>query len=477
MERNPYMYVIGLTGGIASGKSTAAEALRRMGVQVIDADAISRALTAPDGAAAPLVLERFGTLDRKTLARLIFSDAQARQALNDIVHPMVARQMQAELAASTAEIIVLDVPLLFEAGLEGMADEVWVVHVPNEEQLRRVMARDGISEADARARVDSQMPTDEKMRRADVAIDTTGPFEQTVALLENALRDARLRAVSGAPRSAAPARRRTAARHARQAALEAQASTPTLPHTRPFEKPKGAWEDTSTLLEFPETRSFLARQSPLFWVISVLLLVIVLLLAGIIGVRAWREAEASRVAARIEQQLAEEKARYRLEYRDLIETYAAQQTLDPALVAAVIYNESRFDPNAESYLGARGLMQIMEDTGPWIAGHLGDKEYYTFDRMYEPESNIRYGTWYLGFLSRMFDGDIVKMLAGYHAGQNRVLGWLENPDYSTDGKSLEEIPLPDTDQYVEKVVQAYEMYTKHYYSPESLPAGENENAA
>lgn len=477
-ERNPCMYVIGLTGGIASGKSTAAEALRGMGLPVIDADAISRALTAPGGAAAPFILERFGTLDRKALGRLIFSDARARQALNDIVHPMVVRHMQAEMAMSAAEIVVLDVPLLYEAGLEGMTNEVWVMHVPREEQLRRVMARDGLGEADALARIQSQMSTEEKIRRADLAIDTGGTFAQTRAALEDALRTARLRAGLTSPsQAAAPARYRRSARHARQAALEAQAFTPTLPHTRPFEKPQDAWEDTSTLLEIPETRSFFARQSPLFWLISILLLLVVLVLAGIIGVRAWRDAEAVRAAARLQQQLAEEKARYRLEYRDLIETYAAQQSLDPALVAAVIYTESRFDPQAVSYLGARGLMQIMEDTGPWIAGHLSDTNNYTFDRMYEPESNIRYGTWYLGFLSRLFDGDAVKMLAGYHAGQNRVLGWLENPAYSTDGKNLEEIPLPDTDQYVERVLQAYEMYKKHHYPPESPPAGDTENPA
>lgn len=233
-----------------------------------------------------------------------------------------------------------------------------------------------------------------------------------------------------------------------------------------------AFEDTSTLLDAPEHKTFFSRQPPLFWIAGVLSMVALFIVVAVIGVNAWQELEAGRAEARRIQQLEEEKKKYKLLYRDDIETNAAEQGVDPALVAAVIYNESRFEPSAESYLGARGLMQIMEETGGWIAGKLDETATYTFDAMYDPQTNIRYGVWYLGFLSRLFDGDIVKIAAGYHAGQGRVDQWLDNPEYSTDGTKLEVIPFDDTKQYVSRVVSAYEMYTKHYY-PKEETAPEN----
>ena len=168
------MYAIGLTGGIASGKTTAADILRSLGADVIDADAIARRVTAPGGAAAAQVLALFGTLDRRAIADRVFSDESARKALEAVVHPLVAEEMRRRMRDSTALVVVLDIPLLFESGVQGMADEIWVVHVPCETQMRRVIARDGLTAGQAAARIQSQMPTDEKIRRADVAIDTSG---------------------------------------------------------------------------------------------------------------------------------------------------------------------------------------------------------------------------------------------------------------------------------------------------------------
>lgn len=197
-QKNKPAYTIGLTGGIACGKTAAAQALGVLGAEVIDADAIAHALTAPGGAAADAVLARFGTLDRKALGRAVFSDEAARRDLNAIVHPLVISAVKGALAAAKAPVCVMDVPLLYEAGMEGMADEVWVVHVPPAEQLRRVMERDGLSEADARARVNSQMPTEEKLRRADAAVDTSGPKEETAKHIE-ALYAAALRRAGARP--------------------------------------------------------------------------------------------------------------------------------------------------------------------------------------------------------------------------------------------------------------------------------------
>lgn len=226
-----------------------------------------------------------------------------------------------------------------------------------------------------------------------------------------------------------------------------------------------AWEDTSTLLPVTEGRSFASRQSPIFWLVGSLLLISLIAVLGMIGLEKWRGMEVDRIEAARVKQNAEEKARYKLVYRDLIESNAYEQGVHPAMVAAVVHTESRFDPKAVSYLGARGLMQIMEETGDWIAQKLDEKVNYTFDSLFKPEVNVRYGTWYLGFLTRMFDGDITKVAAGYHAGQSAVQRWLADPVYSSDGVTLERIPedYASTAEYVEKVVKAYDMYIKHYY--------------
>lgn len=173
------MYKVAITGGIASGKTTVTNILRQLGAQVIDADEIARALTLPGGMAAPAILARFGTLDRRALADRIFHSAKDRLALNAIVHPLVAQEMAALIAASAEAIIVLDIPLLYESGMASIADEVWVVHIPEPMQLQRLMARNGLTAEEAFARIRSQMPIDEKLKMADAGIDNTGTIEQT----------------------------------------------------------------------------------------------------------------------------------------------------------------------------------------------------------------------------------------------------------------------------------------------------------
>lgn len=161
---------------------------------------------------------------------------------------------------------------------------------------------------------------------------------------------------------------------------------------------------------------------------------------------------------------AAERAQHPLYFSDLVQKYAASQDLDPALVASVILCESSFDPQAESRLGARGLMQLMEDTAAWIAHKLGeDDASYTFDRLYDPETNIRYGTWYLGYLSRRFDADATKIVCAYHAGQGNVDSWLKNPQYSSDGVTLDIIPTQDTATYASRVLDARDVYRKYYF--------------
>lgn len=147
----------------------------------------------------------------------------------------------------------------------------------------------------------------------------------------------------------------------------------------------------------------------------------------------------------------------------LVEKYAAQYNLQPAYVDAIILNESNFQENAQSRLGARGLMQVMENTGKWIAERIGMSG-YTFESMYTAETNIRFGCWYLNYLSKLFDGDPVLVTAAYHAGQGNVKIWLRNPDYSDDGVHIDvsRIPTSDTKTYVSRVMKDYAIYDALY---------------
>ena len=182
------MKVIGLTGGIASGKSTASAYLRELGAVIVDADAISRASTRRGGAAFEAVCAAFGDIlgadgeiDRRKLGGIVFADEDARRKLNSIVHPAVMAESRAQIEnarASGVKMCILDVPLLFETGMEKLCDETWLIYVPREEQVRRMAERDGLDAAAAAARIDSQMPLEEKERRATVVIDNRRSVEK-----------------------------------------------------------------------------------------------------------------------------------------------------------------------------------------------------------------------------------------------------------------------------------------------------------
>lgn len=173
----------------------------------------------------------------------------------------------------------------------------------------------------------------------------------------------------------------------------------------------------------------------------------------------------------IRQQQAREAAYQRvlenhpLLYRDWIEHYAAENNLQPAFVAAIIMNESSFRKDAESNVGARGLMQMMPDTAEWIAGKL-DMDNYAFGHMFDPETNIRFGCWYLGYLSRLFRGDPVTVASAYHAGQGEVTGWLSDRRMSPDGVALNLDSMMDgpTKTYAGRVTKAYGIYDALYFT-------------
>lgn len=176
---------IGLTGSIACGKSTVSAYLRELGYPVVDADAISRDLTAPGGAALGALREAFGegifsggALDRRALGALVFSSPAQRERLDALLHPRIIAAVAEQLERwDTPDGLVFgDIPLLYECGMEGLFARIWVVSAPREAQLRRLCARDGLTREEAEQRVAAQMPQAEKCRRADAVISTDGPL-------------------------------------------------------------------------------------------------------------------------------------------------------------------------------------------------------------------------------------------------------------------------------------------------------------
>ena len=154
-------------------------------------------------------------------------------------------------------------------------------------------------------------------------------------------------------------------------------------------------------------------------------------------------------------------SRYPMTYAPEIRAAAAEFSLDPAYVASVVLAESSFDAEAVSSAGAIGLMQIMPATGEWIAGKLED-EPFDVQRLYQPEVNLRYGCWYLRFLLDRYDGDMYTASTAYHQGQGRVDQWLEDPEYSEDGRTLTAISSAVTDTYVNRIMESYANYQELY---------------
>lgn len=151
---------------------------------------------------------------------------------------------------------------------------------------------------------------------------------------------------------------------------------------------------------------------------------------------------------------------YPIKYEEYVEKYSKENGLDKFLVYAVIKTESDFQSDAVSNVGARGLMQIMEDTFDWIKYKTDDEDTYYYD-MYSAEPNIRYGCWLLGYLNDEF-GNTEAIAAAYHAGRGNVNEWLSDERYSKDGVHLDKIPIGDTEHYVHKITKAMNTYVKLY---------------
>ncbi|GIO88441.1 dephospho-CoA kinase [Paenibacillus faecis] len=192
---------IGLTGGIATGKSTVSQMLVGRGAALIDADVIAREIMEPGHPVLAEVVKRFGReillpdgrLDRKKLGAIVFSDSGKRKTLEAITHPAIRAEMKERMAAIEAaeprRLVVADIPLLFESGLEGLYEEIMVVYVPRPIQLERLVLRDRLTLEQAEARLQAQMDIEEKRERADVLIDNSRGMEETKRQVDAFWRD------------------------------------------------------------------------------------------------------------------------------------------------------------------------------------------------------------------------------------------------------------------------------------------------
>lgn len=194
--------VIGLTGGIASGKSTVAGMFADLGAVIIDADKIARDVVDPGQEGLHSIVQHFGEevldqegrLDRKKMGELVFSNEEARKTLNSLLHPLIRSRMEQEKQKALLlhpPLVILDIPLLYESNWQKRLEKVIVVYVPEPLQVQRLMSRNCLTLEEATQRIKAQMPIEEKKQRADFLIDNSGTTEKTkeqVALLFRRLR-------------------------------------------------------------------------------------------------------------------------------------------------------------------------------------------------------------------------------------------------------------------------------------------------
>jgi len=189
----PSFFLVGLSGGIASGKSTVSRQLAELGCRIVDADVLAREVVAPGEPAWQAIVDEFGQdvvrpdnqLDRKRLGAIVFADPARRKVLEALTHPAIMARRQAILDAWTAEgfdgMVVLDIPLLVEVGAAAHVDRVVLVYAEREVQRERLIRRDGLDPAEAERRLASQMPLAEKVHHAHYVVDNSGAQEETAA--------------------------------------------------------------------------------------------------------------------------------------------------------------------------------------------------------------------------------------------------------------------------------------------------------
>ncbi|HIX84194.1 MAG TPA: dephospho-CoA kinase [Candidatus Megamonas gallistercoris] len=186
------MRIIGLTGGIACGKSTVSAYLKQRGAVIIDGDEIARELSKPHKAIWQAYVNHFGmkvlnddnSLNRRLIGRIVFTDEQEKNWMNATMHPLIKEAIMNEIEKcrqNRVKVVVLDIPLLYEAGWDKFADEVWVVKITRQLQIERIQNRDKLTRQEAESRIDAQMSLEKKAEKADVVIDSSGTPEITLA--------------------------------------------------------------------------------------------------------------------------------------------------------------------------------------------------------------------------------------------------------------------------------------------------------
>ncbi|WP_318240998.1 dephospho-CoA kinase [Ureibacillus galli] len=192
--------IIGLTGSIASGKSTVANMLKDYGLPIVDADLVARIVVEPGTPTLQKIVEAFGevaltedgAMNRQKIGEIIFNDEEKRKQLNSIIHPAIRQEMlrqRDEHVAKGAQTVIMDIPLLFESKLQHFVDKILVVSVTEETQLKRLMERNQLSEQEATARISSQLPLSIKEQGADAVINNNGTIEETAEQLQRILRN------------------------------------------------------------------------------------------------------------------------------------------------------------------------------------------------------------------------------------------------------------------------------------------------
>lgn len=188
--------ILGVTGGIATGKSTVVDIFRAHGFPIVDGDLIAREVVVPNspglaaivGAFGKEILTEEGTLDRKKLGRIVFQEEAKLNLLNQVLNPFIRSEILRQLQEAEAALVIADIPLLFEGHYDQYVDQVAVVYLPESLQVQRLMERDNFSQESAMQRIRSQMPIDEKRNRADIVFDNQGTRQQTKKIVEDWLR-------------------------------------------------------------------------------------------------------------------------------------------------------------------------------------------------------------------------------------------------------------------------------------------------
>ncbi len=190
------MFVIGLTGNIGCGKSTVATMLRQLGAEVIDADTVAHQVMAPPGPVYDAIVREFGsqilapdgTIDRRKLGQIVFSDPAALRRLDALVHPATSAAIRQMIATSSARVVVVEAIKLIESGTYRICNSVWIVTCAREQQIQRLVTERGLSREDAERRVSAQEPIDTKLIYGDVLIDNSGSLDDTRRQVLNAWR-------------------------------------------------------------------------------------------------------------------------------------------------------------------------------------------------------------------------------------------------------------------------------------------------